>query len=183
MSFLFHVDWLGIAGLFIAIGALVQSRKALQQSEEQMRQNQRHVELSVRPLLTGHYTLLTDQLLAIDIENRGLGPAVISRWDVWSEDSPDDVFPIEKSTHLDQFLTSKMPNPKPPFVSSLKKRGTYLPAGSNWRLFELGSPSSLGDAQFVEMVKRAVKRISIRIEFESIYGESFVETVSDIKQA
>lgn len=172
---------MGVAGLLTAIGALVQSRKALEQSDEQMRQNQRHIELSVKPLLTGHYILLTDQLFAIDITNQGLGPAVIVRWDVWSENDPEDAWPIEKSTHLGEFLSSKLPVPHLPIVTSSKKRGTYLPAGDKWRLFEL-DPKSLGDNQIRELIRHAVNKISIRIEYESLYGEKFDETVSDIKK-
>ncbi len=181
MSFLWHVDWLGVAGLLIAIGALVQSRKAIRQADDHMRQNQKHAELSVRPLLTGHYILLNAQLFAIDIENRGLGPAIITYWEVWPELEPKDILPIESSTYLGKFLPSKLPNPDLPFVYSLKKQGTYLPAGSDWRLFELVT-TSLKDKKFIEAVRGAIENISIRIEYESLYGEKFSETVSHVKR-
>lgn len=146
-----------------------------------MHQNQRHMALSVRPSLTGHYIVLTDKLFAIDIENHGLGPAIILNWEVWSENSPSDVLSSMHSSALDEFLASKLQSPTLPFVYTSKKRGTYFPAGAVWRFFELPA-SAVPDPALLQVVKHNVESISLLVEYESIYGESFSETVSKIKK-
>lgn len=177
ITFLSTIDWFGVSGLLIALGALVQSRKALQHAEDQMQENQKHMKLSVRPLLTGHYILLTNKELAVEVENRGIGPAIIKRWDLWFDGDIEDKLPIESSAHLIPFISSKLSDPSLPFVCTSKKRGTILQPDAHWRVFELDA-DVIGSAAKFEQLKAEVQRITIRIEYQSLYDEDFVETVS-----
>lgn len=174
-SFLESVDWVGVSGLIIALAALLVARNSL-------RQNQKHLRLSVKPHLTGHYITTTDEMLALHLENDGLGPAVIKRWEVWFEDNEKSILPIESSTHLIPFIASQPPLGGLPFRCKSKKRDSILSPGRIWPIFEL-QISQIADQALIERAKRAVEQISVRVTYQSVYEDAvFVETVSRVKR-
>lgn len=174
-----EIDWLAVSGLLVAIGALVQSRKALNQADEHMHQNQKHMQLSVVPHLKVHYIMKTNEIFSIHVESRGLGPAVISRWDIWCENDPNNRCSLESSTRLKEFFNAYIEMPEIPFVCASISRGSYLTAGSTWRLLDLDA-SVIRSEEISKVVQILLEQISVKVEYQSVYGKEFVELGSRV---
>jgi len=145
-----------------------------------MRDNQKHMRLSVRPYLIGHYYLKSDDTLAIEVENRGLGPAILKKWAFWSEDNSAQPVRTGRSSDLKQYIASHLPDSRLPFVFSSKKRESVLNVGERWRVLEL-DPSKVKNDQMMASTRAAIERFRLQIRYASFYGEEFVETVSMVR--
>lgn len=133
------IPWIEITSTAIALAAIVVSVRT-------MRDNQRHMRLSVRPWLTGHYDLRSDSALVVELENRGLGPAILKEWVFWSEESSEKRVTTGLSSELQKYIAEHLPDPQLPFTYSSKKRCSLLKVGEKWRIFELDS-AKVGDPQ------------------------------------
>lgn len=141
-----------------------------------LKQNQRHQQLSVRPWCSGHYRIQTDQELSFEIENRGLGPAIIKTWAFWHKSTPKERVETAQTGELENLINKFMPNTNVNFTYSSRKRNSVLQPGEIWKVFELRASKS----NPVEMaqVKPIIEGFCMEIIYESFYGESFSETVS-----
>ena len=163
------IDWADLASLLVAFTAIVISVKALSH-------NQRHMRLSLRPWLTGHYMLQTDVELAIEVENRGIGPAIIKQWKFWHTTNDSDFITTGLSSDLEEFIASKLSDSTLRFTYSSKKRDSILVPGEKWRIFELkasnADPGKMGQA------RDDMKGFCLEIDYQSFYEEDFNEVVS-----
>lgn len=162
-------DWFGLSALVVAITAIIISVKALHH-------NQRHMQLSLRPWLSGHYILQTDKELAIEVENRGVGPAIIKHWCFWHTSSREDCVVTGQSDHLKNLIASKLHDPRLRFTYTSKKRSSILAPGEKWRVFELKAADTCPEAMTRAMDD--VKEFCIQVDYQSFYEEDFTELVS-----
>ena len=163
------INWIGLTGLVVAVTAIIISVKALHH-------NQRHMRLSLRPWLSGHYILLTNKELIVEIENRGVGPAIIKRWRFWHTSSSEDYVTTARSGDLQRFIASKLHDPNLRFVYTSKKRGSILAPGEKWRIFELKAADTHPDKMI--QARDDVKEFCVQVDYQSFYEEDFTELVS-----
>ena len=172
-EFITNIDWSDVAALIVAFAAMYIASQSL-------KQNQQHHRLSVRPWITGHYRTQEDSELSLEIENRGLGPAVIKTWEFWHESRPVQKTETARAESLEDVINLAMPSSAVQFTYRSRKRGSILKSGETWKVFELraskSSPSEMA------AVKSAMQGFCMDIHYESLYGEPFSESVSRWKR-
>lgn len=126
-EFVTNIDWSDVASLIVAIAAMYIASQSL-------KQNQRHHRLSVRPWITGHYRTQEDSALCLEIENRGLGPAVIKTWEFWHESKPAQKAETARAESLEDVINLAMPSAAVRFTYSSRKRDSILKSGETWKV-------------------------------------------------
>jgi hypothetical protein len=121
--------------------------------------------------------LRLDYALVVEVENRGLGPAVLKEWAFWFEGSPEKRITTGLSSELEKYIAAHLPDSQLPFTYSSRKRCSLLKVGEKWRIFELDS-AKVGDLQAMTTARGAVMRFCLQIKYASLYDEEFLETVT-----
>jgi len=150
---------IALAAMFIALGALVVSFW-------QGFLTRKHNRLSVRPHLTFERDLGDrEDSFGIHVVNNGLGPAIYSAFTL-TVDGGDSVR-IENTIGWAEALSRA--GLSGPFFFRFPEVGEALAGGGTIALLTCEEPASQG----IIMLKEAIDRLTLTINYRSIYGETF----------
>ena len=134
-----------------------------------------HNKLSVRPKLILEYSTATgSEFIGLSVSNYGLGPAYIKSFELFYDNS------LIKSTIFKGWDTIvKLSKTKIPYYYFGFSNDSVLDKGGNKVLFGLSAPnqSSINN----EIFFKTLSHVTVRINYESIYEESFVITFNEKK--
>ncbi len=160
-----------LMALFIAVLALFLTIWQAKISRE-------HNILSVRPhLVIAHpvlakissYSLKSNTPLKYILSNEGLGPAKIKQvYLVYNKKN----FPITTIQDLKLALLKAGINFDPYWGFTIPTKGEYISAGGEEML--LSFPRDSGDKALLQKLLKVLPLISFKVEYESIYEESFI---------
>ncbi len=153
---------IGIASAIIALCALILT-------VWQAHQTSRHNRLSVSPRLTTWLDCSEDRgVYSVELMNNGIGPAVIKSFEMKVDGNE---IQGKQAEQIDKAIKTLFPTQH--YIQTVSYLdGGYVMAAKETRTlaalkFQLGSMPS------EEEFRKQVSRTSLRIKFESIYGEAF----------
>ncbi|MGB0372141.1 MAG: hypothetical protein ACPGN3_12475 [Opitutales bacterium] len=150
-----------ISAVFIAAG---QAKLAGEQAEE----SRRHTRLSVRPKLILKIAISSDESVAIDIENKGLGPATIYGFTANLENKTYNFIRtggmndwIRKLEYIGKI------NPK----RVINEDGYVVSVNEKLRILEFSE--SEGNTLLFEALKQQFAKTTFEVKYRSFYNETF----------
>jgi hypothetical protein len=156
-----NIDWIAIVALAISsisvCYAVYQGRKTFRLTEE-------HNKKSVEPLITDLYIsdYTNSQLQAYQITNCGIGPAIINSLSFYIDNIE---YPNVNKIFLEYFKGQSYIQPSEYFEMS---KNHVIGVNETLILFKFYFPNRILEKEFHELAKR----VSFKLEYKSIYGDS-----------
>lgn len=131
----------------------------------------KHNRLSVKPFLTDHtYTVYTNNgaTESFELTNNGLGPALIKKFEVIMDGVP---LQYKDEDGLQEQIQKFLPAGKITHIKIFTNLSA-IPANEKNLILQIAVPSS--DVSKCKKLQDLAPKISLRIEYESMYGEKQV---------
>ncbi len=137
----------------------------------QAQSTKHHNKLSVRPNLNFHLVVQQDNpQVAINLDNEGVGPAVIGAFVVTFDNEEQDT----SESGFFRKLCGKFNIPAKSAGGSVLSKTSYIPAGDGREIFRAVTKDEK-DLNFDhDNTYKELKRLKISVNYESIYGEKYL---------
>lgn len=155
---------------------LLVSNRALKNSNVQSELNNEHLRLSVRPKLIGHYHFKRNEHFSLEVENKGLGPAVINEWYLFNKSDSKPIGNNDDTLRIMGEIKSSIALYNTPFTVTTKKTDSILKPNEIWRVMTI-HVEDIRNESIENNLKECLRNYSLKINYSSLYNESFEEHV------